>query len=115
MTNPNVPPNVQSNGIETESLKDLAKQLQQAILLHERAMLAQSQESEAHAKRVDTMAKALNDLRDQNINLLQQTAATMEVATSLINAADEQLDRLTEITLAVTTIYDQASAQQEEL
>ena len=114
MTNPNTPPVSQSNGIETESLRDLARQLQQAIMLHERAMQAQAQESDAHAKRVDTMAKALNDLRDGTVAVLDQARAMMEIATNLINANDQQLDRLTEIALALTTVYDEVQAQQEE-
>ena len=114
MTNPNVPPVSQSNGIETESLKDLALQLQQTILLFERLQDAQAKESAAQAGRIEQMAKSLDADRQQNVALLEQARATMEVAVALATQFDEQIAGLVEVSLALSTVYDEAQAQQQE-
>lgn len=72
----------------------------------ERVMTAQGQQFAAMAGRIDQMAGALDADRRQNVEVLQQAQAAMEVATKLIEQSDDQLDKLTEVTLALASIYD---------
>src|SRR5260370_2739365 len=98
----------------TERLRDLAKELQLGIVLHERAMDAQARESAAQAGRIEQMAKSLDADRQQNVALLEQARATMEVAVALATQFDEQIAGLVEVSLALSTVYDEAQAQQQE-
>ena len=86
-----------------------------APLIHswERVMLAQGAQFQAMANRIDQMASALDADRRQNVEVLQQAQAAMEVASKLIEQSDTQLDSLVTVTEALAAIYDQASAEGE--
>jgi hypothetical protein len=80
----------------------------------ERVLTAQGQQFTAMAGRIEQMAKSLDADRQQNVALLEQARATMEVAVALATQFDEQIAGLVEVSLALSTVYDEAQAQQQE-
>lgn len=80
----------------------------------ERVMLAQGAQFQAMSNRIEQMAGALDADRKQNVEVLQQAQASMEVATKLIEQADDQVDKLVEVTLALSAVFDVAQEGQPE-